>query len=230
MVKSKYENALVHDTSITVDISFLESSGCLFFNATEIAKPFGKRPDDFWKQEQNRSYLAALITLSAGNKTLGDFIVTRRGRGHAGTWFHNDLALQFARWLSVEFAVRLDCWVKQRIGDEQKRSMSRADTKTGFRPLTDAVLAAHPTPKPYHFSNECDMLNGIVLGMSARKFRELHEIQSVRDAMSAEQLADVAHLQMVDAGLLAIGMDFSERKAHLSRIHAQRSGWPLLAA
>jgi transcriptional antiterminator len=58
----KYEIAQINDIALTVDVSLLAKTDEMFFNATEMAKQFGKRPDDFWKQEQNREYLAALVT------------------------------------------------------------------------------------------------------------------------------------------------------------------------
>ena len=46
-----------------------------------------------------------------------------------------------------------------------------------FPLLTENVKLLHDNPKPYHFSNECDMLNRIVLGMCAKQFREKHGLQ-----------------------------------------------------
>ena len=37
-----------------------------------------------------------------------------------------------------------------------------------FPLLTENIKLIHENPKPYHFSNECDMINRIVTGMSAR--------------------------------------------------------------
>jgi len=63
-MKPKNEIVDVGITEITVDVSLLTKTEEMFFNATQMAKPFGKRPDDFWKQSQNKEYLDALITLS----------------------------------------------------------------------------------------------------------------------------------------------------------------------
>lgn len=82
----KYEVIEINNVSVSVDVSLLRKTEELFFNATELAKAFGKRLDDFWKQEQNREYLNALITLSEGNTN--DFIHTRCGSKYGGTWFH----------------------------------------------------------------------------------------------------------------------------------------------
>ena len=98
-MKTKYEVIEVDQAEITVDVSLLSKTEEMFFNAMQMAKPFGKRPNDFWKQPQNEEYLEALITLTEGNKNRDNFVQTKRGK-YGGTYFHNDPALQFARWLS----------------------------------------------------------------------------------------------------------------------------------
>lgn len=58
-MKQKYEVAEINDTKITIDVSMLASDE-MFFNATEIAKQFEKRPGDFLKTEYTKSYIQAL--------------------------------------------------------------------------------------------------------------------------------------------------------------------------
>jgi hypothetical protein len=123
----KTEIAIINTLELNVDVGLLNQDQ-LFFNATELSKPFGKRPDDFWKQQHNVEYCEALITLSQGNKN--NFVVTRKGK-YGGTWLHQDLALAFARWLSPLFAVRLDKWIGQRLIAEQQRKEARLVAKTG---------------------------------------------------------------------------------------------------
>ena len=91
-MKSKCEIVTIGKVVMAVDVALINTEYNLFFNATDMAKPFGKRPDDFWKQSQNKDYLHALITLSGGNYTKDSFITTKRGK-YGGTYFHKDLAL-----------------------------------------------------------------------------------------------------------------------------------------
>lgn len=215
---SKYELIDINGKSISVDMSMLIKSQSMFFNATPMAKQFNRRPDDFWKQEQNQKYLNALITLSQGNKE--NFVITRRGKVHGGTWLHNDLALQFARWLDPFFAVHLDQWIVKTLEEEHKRKSERLASKTGSLPLTYAITRSKENPKPYHFSNEFDMFNRIVLGMTAKQYREKYKLGdgvALRDHLEADELAMIAHLQRIDTGLVEIGMEYQERKEHLER-------------
>jgi len=77
-----------------------------WINATEIAKRYGKRPTDWLKQDETREYLSALgEALKCDSESL---LKTRRGRFQGGTWLHPKLAVAFARWLDVKFAVWCD--------------------------------------------------------------------------------------------------------------------------
>ena len=74
-----------------------------------------------------------------------------------------------------------------------------------FPLLTDNIKLLHEHPKPYHFSNECDMINLIVIGMTAKKFREKHGIEkgeSIRPFLTSEQIELMDKLQKADIGLL----------------------------
>ncbi len=87
-----------------------------------------------------------------------------------------------------------------------------------FPLLTENIKLIHDNPKPYHFSNECDMINRIVTGMSAKQFREAHGIakgESIRPFLSAEQIELMDKLQKVDIGLLLACPDYEQRKRQL---------------
>ena len=87
-----------------------------------------------------------------------------------------------------------------------------------FPLLTENIRLLHNNPKPYHYSNECDMLNCIVLDMTAKQFRETHGIEkgtSIRPYLEKEQIALLETLQKVDVGLLLSVPDFQQRKHYL---------------
>jgi len=92
--------------------------------------------------------------------------------------------------------------------------------KMEFPAFTDAVMMAHEEPKHYHFSNEIDMINRIVLGVSAKKFKEMYGIpgdtESIRPYLSDKQIEGIVNLQRTDIGLLVSTPDFHERKQLLT--------------
>lgn len=92
------------------------------------------------------------------------------------------------------------------------------EARTQFPLLTENIKLLHENPKPYHFSNECDMLNRLVLGMTAKQFRETNQLgdaKSIRPYLSPEQINMLDILQKVDIGLLVSVPDFEQRKRFL---------------
>ena len=84
--------------------------------------------------------------------------------------------------------------------------------------LTDAIRDAHEEAKPFHFSNEADMLNRIVVGMTAKAYREEHGIpksEPIRPHFTTEEAALMEYLQYLDTGFLYSISDFQQRKQKL---------------
>lgn len=78
-------------------------------NATEMAKPFNKRPNDFLILKSTNE-----LTNSLSAKTgipVTDLVIVNQGGNNQGTWMHEDLALVFAQWLSPDFYL----WCNDRI-------------------------------------------------------------------------------------------------------------------
>jgi Rha family phage regulatory protein len=87
-----------------------------------------------------------------------------------------------------------------------------------FPLLTENIKLLYENPRPYHFSNECDMINRIVIGVSAKQFREANGLAkgtSIRPYLSDEQIELLETLQKVDIGLLVSVPDYQQRKRHL---------------
>ena len=88
-------------------------------------------------------------------------------------------------------------------------------TRKEFPLLTEQIRFIHKNPKPYHYSNEGDLINRIVIGMTAKKFRELNNIpkgESIRPYLTEEQLNSLEKLQIIDVGLMVVEPDLKKRK------------------
>ena len=72
-------------------------------NATEMAKPFGKTPKDWMANKSTKEFIDTLSAVR-GIPLTGLVIVKQGGLGQ-GTWMHEDVALEFARWLSPRFGI-----------------------------------------------------------------------------------------------------------------------------
>ncbi len=84
--------------------------------------------------------------------------------------------------------------------------------------LTEAIKATRENPQPYDYSNEADMMNRIVLGVTAKQYREQHGIPKndrIRPHMTAEEAELMERLQMIDVGLQYSEHEYQKRKQTL---------------
>lgn len=94
-----------------------------WFNMTKAAKHFGKDLQSFIRMDDTQAYIAALKENSVPGT---EFVCATQGRS-GGTWAHPKLAVFFARWLDVRFAVWCDSQIDKLIhgrSDEILRLMA----------------------------------------------------------------------------------------------------------
>lgn len=102
-----------HDTSKTFlyngsEITFFKGENVLV-NATQMAKPFNKRCNDFISLKSTNELIHSLSAKTGIPAT--ELVSVNQGGSNQGTWMHEDLALVFAQWLSPEFYL----WCNDRI-------------------------------------------------------------------------------------------------------------------
>jgi Rha family phage regulatory protein len=92
-----------------------------------------------------------------------------------------------------------------------------------FHDFAQAIKDAHDEPRSYHFSNEFDLINRIVLGTSTRKYKKEHGIEanSIRELLTPAQLDGVIKLQRFDMGLVITIPEYEERKHILLNYYAR---------
>ena len=140
------------------------------------------------------------------NKKQPCFCMTRDGFTLLAMGYTGQKAMKFKE-LYIRRFNEMESFIKTLISARQE-----------FPLLTDNIKLLHENPRPYHFSNECDMLNRIVLGMSAKQFRLANDIEkgkSIRPYLNKEQIDMLETLQKVDVGLLVAFPNYGDRKRHL---------------
>ena len=140
-------------------VTFRTVDGALMVNATQMAKPFGKLVYDWIRLPSTRAFVSALLETHAVPfarksrkhnphtynllQNSGLSIAKRGGLDNGGgTYFHEDIAIEFARWLSPAFAV----WCNDRI-------------KELFR---QGVAQQHPQEQPQPQSPEMLTIDGVL--------------------------------------------------------------------
>lgn len=101
-----------------------------WFNATEAAARYGKRPIEWLRLPETERYLSAMMRRAEVGKS--HFVKTNRGgaQGGGGTWLHPKLAVRFAQWLDIDFAI----WCDEQI-DDIIRSGIQAKSNIDLIPL-----------------------------------------------------------------------------------------------
>lgn len=110
-------------------ISFANGKNVMV-NATEMAKTFGKYPKDFLVNKQTKEFLTSLSAVRGISLTELVKVVQGGDPQMQGTWMHEDVALEFARWLSPAFAI----WCNDRIKELLKYGM------TATQPTLDEMV------------------------------------------------------------------------------------------
>lgn len=157
-------------------------------------------------------------------------IVTKQGR-YAATYAHQDIAFEFASWVSPEFKLYI---VKdyQRLKTEENSRLSlgwnlnRALSKINYRIHTDAIKV-HLIPEDissraqsFIYANEADVLNVALFGMTARMWRDENPEAkgNIRDEASLRQLIVLVNLESMNAELIKLGLSRAERAARLNKM------------
>ena len=95
-----------------------------YFNATQLCTHFRKQFKDYEKTARTSEYLDALAgslkskrgTVLLDSAARASLVQVQHGGSHAGSWIHERLAVDLARWLSPDFAVWMDGWVLEALG------------------------------------------------------------------------------------------------------------------
>lgn len=167
-------------------------------------------------------------------KTNAVGIISKRGR-YGGTYAHQDIAFEFASWVSVEFKLYLIKEFQRLKEIEQKQlgwDIRRNLAKINYRIHTDAVKANLIPPElsakqiSFVYANEADVLNMALFGMTAALWREVHpeDKGNIRDHANAAQLVCLANLENLNALFIEEGMDRSARLKKLNRAAIHQMG------
>jgi len=92
-------------------VTFRNSEGVAYVNATQMAKTFSRKPVDYLRLPSTKELIEACMRKSHTSEN--QLVITKMGSSEngGGTWLHETVALDFAQWLSVDFKL----WCNDRI-------------------------------------------------------------------------------------------------------------------
>lgn len=188
------------------ELSFNEQG---WFNATQAASKFNKSVHEWVRLPDTQKYLDALI------RKYGKipYLKTKRGN-NGGTWLHPKLAVRFAQWLDIDFALWCDEQIdhllrgSHPIFDKRRlRHQAAATYKAVSAVLQLSRQQQGKETKPHHYMNEARLINWAMTG----QFTGLD-----RDTLSYDELDLLAELEAQDLILIGSQCNYEQRKTALN--------------
>ncbi len=184
--------------------------------------------DAFKNEAGSNSFTLTPKRWIASTNAIG--IISKSGR-YGGTYAHQDIAFEFASWISAEFKLYLIKEFQRLKYDETRRqqlewSVSRTLAKVNYLVHTNAVKK-HLIPddlsksgQRFVYADEADLLNLALFNKTASAWRKEHphEKGNIRDAATIEQLVVLSNLESFNSELIKEGLDADTRLKRLNQI------------
>ena len=159
-------------------------------------------------------------------------IFTKKGAG-GGTYAHEDIAFEFASWISSEFKLYLVTEFKRLKIEEQKAigwTAKRELAKINYHIHTSAV-SKNLIPKElskeqinFIYANEADVLNVALFGITAKEWRDANTglKGNIRDYATINELICLSNMENLNAVFINEGLPQQERLLKLNQIAIQQ--------
>ena len=157
-------------------------------------------------------------------------LISKSGR-YGGTFAHQDIAFEFASWVSPEFKLYLIKEYQRLKNDENSRlsldwNVNRTLSKINYKLHTDAVrdnLIPESLSKAQQgmtYASEAEVLNVALFGKTSKDWRIENSKPkgNIRDVATLQQLLVMANLESFNAELIRQGIPQNQRLAQLNQI------------
>ena len=179
------------------NVTFKAKNGIVYVNATEMAKPFGKRPVDYLRLPSTNELMKVMVNRIESFDCLHDnpdvrfshivenkLVITVKGgipgKSEQGTWLHEDIAIDFAQWLSVDFRL----WCNDKI--KELLTTGRAEIRTCVQPQTRGQELVLST------------LTGVDFMSNALRMNDASKAALFNKASEALAEKDIAYIPAID--------------------------------
>lgn len=151
-----------------------------------------------------------------------------KGKYSIGTFAHSDIALEFASWIDNLFKIYLIKEFKRLKYNESYQqkiewSVRRSLSKTNYRIHTNSIkenIVPKLTEKQKQFvySNEADIINVALFGMTAKEWRDNNPNLegNIRDYADILHLIVLSNLEVLNASMIDNNISQSERLEKLN--------------
>lgn len=162
-------------------IQFEDVEGKLMANATLMCAAFGKKPADWQRSETAKRYIQAVMENSHIDES--ELVTVKRGGSDSqGTWIHEKLILNLARWLNVEF----ELWCDDKIAELLRTG------KVSMQKLSPAELILQQAQQLVNHERRLDDIDSRVKKIEAVQVVVNHTIMGYANIKKAKVSTDNA--------------------------------------
>ena len=158
-------------------------------------------------------------------------IFTKSGRYDSGTYAHEDIALEFASWISAEFKLyfikefrRLKTEENERLslGWDVKRELVKINYKIHTDAIKENLIPKELTKTEINqiYANEADVLNMALFGKTAKEWKEVNKDKkgNMRDYANITQLIILSNLENLNSEFIKQKLAQKDRLTKLNKI------------
>lgn len=207
-----------------------------WFNATSVAKQFGKEPNDWLRQRDTAEYVSALCeqynpmsefltdfnkinnldgsSAASKSKMLAlvkktNLVKVKMGspENGGGTWLHPKLAIAFARWLDAKFAVWCDGQIERLIKDKSSFKFSRHQASVTYQVMSEMIQVSRELDGKEVCPHH---FSNEALMINEAMFGVRAKID--RDKLLPKELDLIAFIEKKNTALIGRGLSYDERK------------------
>ena len=158
-------------------------------------------------------------------------IITKSGRYDSGTYAHEDIALEFASWISAEFKLY---FIKEfrRLKKEEnekksldwnlKRNLAKINYTIHTNAIKEKLIPKKLNKKQREkvYASEADILNMAIFGKTANEWKKENKEKkgNIRDYASVIQLVCLSNLESLNSVFIKEGLPQNKRLSKLNEI------------
>lgn len=171
-------SSIVASYNDAISVSFRSDA---WFNATQVASSFGKRPVDWLRTDETKEYIKAIVQICTVDEN--QLVSKKAGNPEhgGGTWMHPKLGIPFARWLDARFGVWCDMQIEKILHSQNGLKLLESPTLTASDQQTLSEIVDHR-------ARECANIGKAkaeIWSRIHRKFRIARYQQLPREQLSA---------------------------------------------
>lgn len=157
--------SIVASYNDAISVSFRSDA---WFNATQVGRQFGKKPDNWLRNDDTKAYILAFSQMCDFEEN--QLVSIKRGNPEhgGGTWMHPKLGVAYARWLDPKFGVWCDLQVEKILYPHDATKSLESPTLTASEQQTLSEIVAH---RAQDYGDRIGQVKAEIWSRLHRKFR-----------------------------------------------------------